>query len=131
LFCSVTQTGKAHEQHPTDFQESVTKSQFQTPSLPILKCSLKFSYSCTTTVKSRFSLISFGGEKISQSHEYSCDSHFPGWRIEDRAGDLQNKKRDGLEHWTLMAQTAVLQLLPSLHWRTDFNTGCAFLHKHN
>lgn len=35
------------------------KSQFQTPSLPIPKCSTTFSHSATDMVKSRFSLISF------------------------------------------------------------------------
>lgn len=59
--------GKAYKQYPIHFQESMTKSQFQTLSLPISKCCLKFSYGCTNTVKSKFSLVSFSGEKISQS----------------------------------------------------------------
>lgn len=70
--------GKAHKLHPIDFHEFVTKSRFQTLPLPITKCSQKFSSSCTNMVKSRFSQISFGGKKISESPEYSHDSHFPG-----------------------------------------------------
>lgn len=78
LVCSVTHRGKAHKLHPRDFHEFVTKSQFQTLPLPIANCSQKFSYGCTNMVKSRFSQISVGGKKASESPKYSHDSHFPG-----------------------------------------------------
>lgn len=131
LVCSVIPRGKAHKLHPIDFHEFVTKSQFQALPLPITKCSQKFSYSCTNMVKSRFSQVSFGGKKISESPEYSHDSHFPGCHIKECTGDLQNKKRDSPEPWTLMVQTAVPQLLLLLVWHTNLSTHCALLNTYN
>lgn len=124
--------GKAHKLHPIDFHVFVMKSQFQSLPSPITKTSQKFSFSCTNTVKSRFSQISFGGKKISESPQHSHDRHFPGWHIKEWcAGDLQNKKRESPEHWTLIVQTTVLQLLLLLVWHIDLSTCCALLNTYN
>lgn len=123
--------GKAHKLHPIDFHEFVTKSRFQSLPSPITKNSQKFSYSWTNTVKSRFSQISFGGKKISESPKYSHDSHFPGWHIKECTGDLQNKKRESPEHWTLIVQTAVLQLLLLLVWHINLGTCCALFNTYD
>lgn len=67
---------------------------FSLTTLTYTKFSLQFSCNGTAVVMPRFSPTSSSDKNILESHEHSCDCHFPAWHIKGWTGDLQNEKRD-------------------------------------
>lgn len=67
---------------------------FSLTTLTYTKFSLQSSCNGTAVVMPRFSPTSSSDKNILESHEHSCDCHFPAWHIKGWTGDLQNEKRD-------------------------------------